>query len=98
MSDYPNAGPDPTDFQEKIAKKHAAVVAAFGQPDAPYMHQEYPKLISKSVDGIEVTATVYSKAEEDSFLASPEPEHVELAPQPTEPPAAPEPPVMSATE
>lgn len=90
MSDYPNAGPDPTDFQENIAKKHAAVAAAFGQPAAPYVHQEYPKAVSKTVDGREVTATVYSKAEENAFL---EPPAVVIAQ-----PSAPEPPVLSATE
>lgn len=94
MPDYPSAGHDGTELQEKISAKHDAIVAAFGQPAAPYVYQEYPKAVSKTVDGREVTATVYSKAEEDSFIG-PSAEVVEEKPAL---PAAPDPPVLSATE
>ena len=94
MPDYPNAGHDGTELQEKISAKHDAVVAAFGQPAAPYVYQEYPKAVSKTIDGVKVEATVYSKAEEDSFLEPP----AVVAEEKVALPAAPDPPVLSATE
>lgn len=60
-----------SDFEDRVAANDAAIRAAFGPKPVPYEHQEYPKYVSKFVDGVPVEATVYSKEQEDAFHAVP---------------------------
>lgn len=61
----------PSEFQDRVAEDHAAIVAAFGPKTPVYETQEYPKAVFKEVNGQEKKFTVYSKSEEDALLAEP---------------------------
>lgn len=60
-----------SEFQDRVAEDHAAILAAFGPKTPVYVHQEYPMAVYKEVNGQEHKFTVYSKAEEDALLAEP---------------------------